>query len=114
MRQLELVFLQCAVFMCCLPFPFVVTFSHYCPGFHSLWAVGAIIGHLIMGYNLSIISMMGLLALSGVVVNDALVLITYANAAPPVFRCGKQCTMPIRRFRPILLTTVTTFAAWPQ
>jgi multidrug efflux pump subunit AcrB len=73
---------------------------------------GAVIGHVIMGYNMSIISMMGLLALSGVVVNDSLVLITHANerraaglsAAMAVWESG------VRRFRPILLTTITTFA----
>jgi multidrug efflux pump subunit AcrB len=41
--------------------------------------VGAVLGHLIMGYNLSLISMMRLVALSGVVVNDSLVLIDFAN-----------------------------------
>ncbi|MFH2001113.1 MAG: efflux RND transporter permease subunit, partial [Planctomycetota bacterium] len=41
--------------------------------------VGAVIGHMIMGYSLSIISLMGIVALSGVVVNDALVMIDYAN-----------------------------------
>jgi len=73
--------------------------------------VGAVIGHWMMGYSLSIVSMMGLVALSGVVVNDALVLIEYANrlrtsGTPPreaILNAG------IRRFRPVLLTTVTTF-----
>ncbi len=73
--------------------------------------VGAVLGHLIMGYSLSVISMMGLIALSGVVVNDALVLLEYTNrlrgrgAAPrdAVLSAG------VRRFRPVLLTTVTTF-----
>jgi multidrug efflux pump subunit AcrB len=41
--------------------------------------VGAIIGHLIMGYSLSLLSMFGIVALSGVVVNDSLVLIDFAN-----------------------------------
>ena len=62
---------------------------------------GAIVGHIIMGYNMSIISMMGLLALSGVVVNDSLVLISYANdrrreglpAAKAIWEAG------VRRFR---------------
>jgi len=72
---------------------------------------GAVIGHLIMGYSLSIISLMGIIALSGVVINDALVMIDYANgqrkagASPfeSIHRAG------VRRFRPILLTTLTTF-----
>ena len=42
-------------------------------------AVGALLGHLLMGFSLSVVSMMGIIALSGVVVNDSLVLIDYAN-----------------------------------
>lgn len=73
--------------------------------------IGALAGHILMGYNLSVISMMGLLALSGVVVNDSLVLIDYANkkiatghSAFEAIRLAAQ-----RRFRPIMLTTFTTF-----
>jgi multidrug efflux pump subunit AcrB len=72
---------------------------------------GAIIGHLIMGYSMSVISMMGIVALSGVVVNDALVMINYANKR----REGGDSPFEaihnagVRRFRPILLTTLTTF-----
>ncbi len=73
--------------------------------------VGAILGHLLMGYSLSVMSLMGIVALSGVVINDSLILIDYANrlrregasAQEAVHRAG------IRRFRPILLTTLTTF-----
>ncbi len=75
--------------------------------------VGAILGHLLMGYSLSIMSLMGIVALSGVVVNDSLILIDYANrlrregvaVEEAVHRAG------VRRFRPILLTTLTTFGA---
>jgi len=73
--------------------------------------IGAILGHLLMGYNLSLISMMGIVALSGVVVNDSLVLIDYANR----LRLGGETThgavvnAGVRRFRPIILTTLTTF-----
>jgi multidrug efflux pump subunit AcrB len=73
--------------------------------------VGAVIGHIIMGYSLSVISLMGIVALSGVVVNDALVMMDFANQ-----RRGEGNTpfdsihgAGIRRFRPILLTTLTTF-----
>ncbi len=74
--------------------------------------VGAIAGHLIMGFNLSIISIFGIVGLSGVVVNDSLVLIHRANhfrregVSPhdAVVRAG--CI----RFRAILLTSLTTFA----
>jgi multidrug efflux pump subunit AcrB len=73
--------------------------------------VGAVIGHIIMGYSLSIISMMGLVALAGVVVNDSLVMIVYANnlrrQGTPAIDAIQQAG--IRRFRPILLTTITTF-----
>ncbi len=73
--------------------------------------VGAIIGHLIMGFALSIISIMGIIALSGVVVNDSLVMIDYANRR---LREGRSVfdamhSAGTRRFRPIVLTTLTTF-----
>lgn len=73
--------------------------------------VGAVLGHIIMGYSLSLMSMMGIVALSGVVVNDSLVLIDYANR---LRRDGGEAFESIheaslRRFRPILLTTLTTF-----
>jgi len=73
--------------------------------------VGALWGHLLMGYDLSIISMMGVVALSGVVVNDSLVLIVAINR----FRDAGMKTYDaviaggIRRFRPIILTSLTTF-----
>ncbi|MDH3972145.1 MAG: efflux RND transporter permease subunit, partial [Gammaproteobacteria bacterium] len=73
--------------------------------------VGAVIGHMIMGYSLSIISMMGLVALAGVVVNDSLVMIVYANDLRRQGRSAIEAIQQagIRRFRPILLTTITTF-----
>jgi len=73
--------------------------------------VGAVFGHLIMGYSLSLMSVMGIVALSGVVVNDSLVLIDYANHlyAQGKTRHDAVCLSGARRFRPILLTTLTTF-----
>ena len=73
--------------------------------------VGAVIGHLLMGYSLSVMSMMGMVALAGVVVNDSLILIDFANRQR---RSGKSAydavrSAGVRRFRPILLTTLTTF-----
>ncbi len=73
--------------------------------------VGAVMGHLIMGYSLSVMSMFGVVALSGVVINDSLVLIDSANrqrksemnAHDSIYSAG------IHRFRPVLLTTLTTF-----
>jgi len=72
--------------------------------------VGAVIGHILLGYDLSLISLMGVIALSGVVVNDSLIMIDYANKK----REGKSVFQAIheagvRRFRPIILTTLTTF-----
>jgi multidrug efflux pump subunit AcrB len=73
-------------------------------------AVGAIIGHMILGMELSLVSIMGIVALSGVVVNDSLIMVSYANRqrdrlgpAQAIYEAG------VRRFRPILLTTLTTF-----
>ncbi len=73
--------------------------------------VGAILGHLLMGYSLSVISMMGIIALAGVVINGALVMIVYANQLRDEGAGAfNAITMAgIRRFRPILLTTCTTF-----
>ncbi|MBN2161456.1 MAG: efflux RND transporter permease subunit [Pontiellaceae bacterium] len=73
--------------------------------------VGAIIGHLTLGYTLSMMSMMGIVALSGVVVNDSLVLIEYANRLRDQGLDSHDAVTQsaTRRFRPILLTTLTTF-----
>jgi len=73
--------------------------------------VGAVLGHLWMGFNISVISLFGIVGLSGVVVNDSLVLIHRVNdlrkkGATPhdaVIEGGKL------RFRAIILTSVTTF-----
>ncbi len=73
--------------------------------------VGAVIGHLIMGYSLSVMSMFGVVALSGVVINDALVLIHFANQKRRSGEKGHAAIhgAGIHRFRPIMLTTLTTF-----
>ncbi len=74
-------------------------------------AVGAILGHYIMGWNLVFFSLLGIIALSGVVVNGSLVLVDYINRQR---RQGvslfESVTMAgVARFRPIVLTSVTTF-----
>ena len=73
--------------------------------------VGALIGHVLMGYSLSIISMFGIVALSGVVVNDSLVLVDAANRyrASGLSPYEAIKAAGIRRLRPILLTSLTTF-----
>lgn len=73
--------------------------------------VGAVLGHLVYGYNLSLMSMFGLVALAGVVVNGALILIDTVNTLRdqgiPIREAVLQAG--VRRFRPILLTMLTTF-----
>ena len=73
--------------------------------------VGAVIGHTVMGYGLSVISIFGIVALSGVVVNDSLVLIDFFNQkrAEGMSVHDSIMTAGIQRFRPIILTTLTTF-----
>ncbi len=73
--------------------------------------VGAVLGHLLLGMDLTILSMFGIVALAGVVVNDSLVLVDYVNRRR---REGLPAVQALRlggrsRFRPILLTSVTTF-----
>jgi len=74
--------------------------------------VGAVIGHMIMGYNLSMLSLLGAVGLAGVVVNDSLVLVHAANR---IYDKGHSAYEAITqagplRFRAILLTSLTTFA----
>jgi multidrug efflux pump subunit AcrB len=73
--------------------------------------VGAVIGHLIMGYSLSVLSMFGVVALCGVVVNDSLVLVDFANRKERsgMSRRNAVHEAGIHRFRPVILTTLTTF-----
>ena len=72
---------------------------------------GAVFGHLIMGINFSVLSMMGFVALTGVVVNDSLVMVDFINR----YRSEGNSIMDAvleagpRRFRPIFLTSLTTF-----
>jgi multidrug efflux pump subunit AcrB len=72
--------------------------------------VGAVMGHLIMGFNLSMLSIFGIVALTGVVVNDSLLLINFVNEKRSQ---GVELTRAVvesaqRRFRPIVLTSLTT------
>jgi multidrug efflux pump subunit AcrB len=74
--------------------------------------VGAIWGHIIMRLDLTILSMFGVVALAGVVVNDSIVLVHYINArraeGVPIDEAVHNAG--VARFRAILLTSVTTFA----
>ncbi len=74
--------------------------------------IGAVLGHVLMGMNLTMLSIFGVIALTGVVVNDSLVLVDFVNRA---VRSGRPLVDAVRqagvvRFRPILLTSLTTFA----
>ena len=89
-------YLQPLIIMAVIPFGFV----------------GAVIGHIIMGLDLTILSVFGLVALSGVVINDSLVMVDFINRRR---KEGNDLQDAIRqsgmaRFRPILLTSLTTFA----
>lgn len=89
-------YMQPLIIMCSIPFG----------------VVGAVYGHLLLGYSLSLMSLFGIVALAGVVVNSSLVLIDYANR----LRRNKNYTpysaiieSSLSRFRPVFLTTFTTF-----
>jgi multidrug efflux pump subunit AcrB len=74
--------------------------------------IGAIAGHLIMGLHITMISMFGIVALTGIVVNDSLILIDFINRS---VRQGEEIHIAVlasgkSRFRPVLLTSVTTIA----
>lgn len=73
--------------------------------------VGAIWGHMIMGINLSMLSLFGVVALSGVVVNSSLLLIDFINSGRKKGMAVRDAVLASgrRRFRPILLTSLTTF-----
>ncbi len=74
-------------------------------------AVGAILGHWIMGYQLMFFSALGIVALSGVVVNSSLVLVDYINRRRREGMSLEKAVLSagVVRFRPIILTSVTTF-----
>ncbi len=89
-------YIQPLIVMCVIPFGLV----------------GAVGGHILMRTELSIMSMCGIVALAGVVVNDSLVLVDYVNRE---LRNGHSVVKAAweagaARFRPILLTSLTTFA----
>jgi len=69
-------------------------------------------GHILMGMDLTLVSMFGVVALTGVVVNDSLIMIDFINRARRDGMSARQAVVEsgIRRFRPIMLTSLTTFA----
>ena len=76
--------------------------------------VGVIAGHLLFDFNLQFVSMVGFIALSGIIVNDSLILLNFASrqrarAANDGDRIAAVIAAGRQRARPILLTTITTF-----
>ncbi|MCZ6830061.1 MAG: efflux RND transporter permease subunit [Gammaproteobacteria bacterium] len=73
--------------------------------------IGAIVGHLLLGYAVGMMSLMGMIALSGVVVNDSLIMVDFVNRAVRAGTPIRQAVVQAgtRRFRAILLTSLTTF-----
>ncbi|WP_193211024.1 efflux RND transporter permease subunit [Luteolibacter marinus] len=74
--------------------------------------IGAVAGHMIRDIDLSFLSVFGILALAGVVVNDSIVLVDFINQRRAAGNNLVEAVVEsgARRFRPILLTSLTTFA----
>jgi len=74
-------------------------------------AIGAILGHLIVGIPVNFMSFLGIIALSGVVVNDSIILVNFVNKAKESGTTIIEAVVNggARRFRAILLTSLTTF-----
>jgi multidrug efflux pump subunit AcrB len=97
-------------------FLLVLPFNSYSQPFIIMLAipfgfVGAVFGHIIMGYDLTMLSMFGLVALAGVVVNDSILIIDRINSNISKGLDVLQAVIDAgqRRLRPILLTSLTTF-----
>ncbi|NQZ83411.1 MAG: efflux RND transporter permease subunit [Colwellia sp.] len=73
--------------------------------------IGAVLGHLMLGMDLNMFSVFGILAAAGVVVNDSLVMVDYVNKARQSGEKLKDAVMHAgtKRFRAIMLTSITTF-----
>ncbi|MEM9254758.1 MAG: efflux RND transporter permease subunit [Pseudomonadota bacterium] len=74
--------------------------------------IGAVLGHLILGNDISMLSMIGMIGLTGIVVNDSLVLVDHVNQRMKQAAESFQEAVvngAVRRFRPVVLTSITTF-----
>lgn len=74
--------------------------------------IGAVAGHWLMGHTLTILSMLGIMALTGVVINDSLILVDFINQRHR--KAGEDLLAAVERagvvrFRPVMLTSLTTF-----
>jgi multidrug efflux pump subunit AcrB len=88
-------YLQAIVIMLTIPFGYV----------------GAVFGHWVFDFQMSFLSMVGIMACAGVVVNDSLVLVTFMNRLRDAGHSVREAAVLAggRRFRPIMLTSLTTF-----
>ena len=73
--------------------------------------VGAVLGHLLFNQPMSVLSLLGVIALSGVVVNDSLLLVVFTNRAKDKGVETREAVLDAvrTRFRPVVLTSMTTF-----
>ncbi|MBR9729416.1 efflux RND transporter permease subunit [Shewanella intestini] len=73
--------------------------------------IGALFGHFVLGLSMSVLSLCGIVALAGVVVNDSLILVDFVNRARREGQAIKQAAIDAGcfRFRAIILTSLTTF-----
>ena len=73
-------------------------------------AIGVVFGHMLFGYNLQFLSAIGFLALTGIVVNDSLILVSFAKRmrAEGMDRVEAMLEAGRVRVRPIMLTSITT------
>ncbi|WP_028772521.1 efflux RND transporter permease subunit [Shewanella waksmanii] len=73
--------------------------------------IGALFGHFILGLSMSVLSLCGIVALAGVVVNDSLILVDFVNKARAEGHSITQAAIDsgCHRFRAIILTSMTTF-----
>lgn len=103
--SLGIIFFILAVLFKTILDPLVVLFSI------PFAVVGVILGHILFGYNLQFLSVIGLLALIGIVVNDSLILIDFLKKLRKAGKDKIQATIEACnvRARPIILTSVTTF-----
>ena len=103
--SLGIIFFILAVLFKTILDPLVVLFSI------PFAVVGVILGHILFGYNLQFLSVIGLLALIGIVVNDSLILIDFLKKLRQAGKNKIDATIEACnvRARPIILTSVTTF-----
>jgi len=73
--------------------------------------IGAVLGHILLGKALSMMSLLGIVALSGVVVNDSLILVNAASQFRDLGQGVKEAAInaATKRFRAVVLTSMTTF-----